>query len=117
MPTKEFWIVLFFLFGCWFKLVPGALPAVFYNIWVVLVIFWTVINAVGVRDCVINKRAKKTAKLLTDEIAVKWMLLYTMAIVSFMWCEEYWITLGFMCTAVPFMLFHLYEKDKKRKKK
>ena len=109
--------MLFFLFGCWFKYIPGTLPYVLYNVWAVILIFWTILNALGVFDCIINKRAKKTAKTLTDDMATRWTLLSLMAVISFMWCEEYWITLCFMCTSVPFLMFHLYEKDKLKKKK
>ena len=116
MKTRNMAICLFFAFGCWLKDIRTELTQVSYDIWLVLAVFWAVVNFIALCDTLTKNKKDDMAKHLTNEMAIHWFFLTILSLISFLLAREYMVVLLMMCSAVPFMAIQLYKKEKTRKK-
>ena len=116
MKTRNIIICAFCVFGCWLKDIHTEITQVSYNIWLVLAVFWSVVNFIALCDTLMKNKKDDMAKHLTTEMAIHWFFLTILGLISFLVAREYMIVLLMMCSAVPFMAIQLYRKEKNRKK-
>lgn len=109
-------ICAFFVFGCWLKDIHTEITQVSYNIWLVLALFWAVVNFIALCDTLTKNKKDDIAKHLTNEMAIHWFFLTILSLISFLTAREYMIVLIMMCSAVPFMVLQLYKREHKEKK-
>ena len=115
-------VVVFFLFGCWAKHIPDTIGFLIFNIWYVLVLFWMILNGLGVLNFLFNKKADSSIiqNKINDEFETKWLTYNLIAVVSYAMSGCYWVALFFMLTSFLFAMLVIGDKkdnDKKKKNK
>ena len=111
-------IIAYMIFGCWFGQIYTPLARVGYNIWKVLIIFWIILNTLGLITMVQkSKKEDKSLEVVSPEIVLRWFGLTLLAFISFLSANEITITVLFLATCIPFMLLTSYKVERLAKKK
>lgn len=118
MKINKF-VPYFMIFGCWFSLLPTPLALIGYNIWLVLIIFWIVINTVGLISMVhpIRKDEIRMLTSLTKKTIDTWIGQTLLGFISFLLCNEILVATLFLLSCIPFLLITVYRKEKLDKKR
>ena len=100
----EKFVLLFFMFGCWTKYFGGPVGFVGYNIWYVIVLFWSLLNGLGVLNFVVDTHdtVSKEASMVSEQTITKWFCCIFLASTSFLLCGERWLVLAFFLTSFLF---------------
>ncbi len=106
-------VLIFFMFGCWLKYLESPASIIFYNAWAVLVVSWIVINLLGILAYVVRKGP---SIVVSERTKIMWLALNIIATLSFLYCGEIYLTLGFMCSSVVFMFLGFFTQPKKKRK-
>lgn len=113
----EKFVLMFFIFGCWFQFLDSSIGYVAYNIWMVLVVAWILLNALSTLIWAVRKN-KNFDYPITPRVINHWMCLNLLSLVSFYMCGETIISILFVLTAVLFTLMvSVNSQPKKRKRR
>ena len=112
-------MLLYFMFGCWTKYVPGFVGFLGYNIWFVLALFWIIINALGVFNFLFNQNAgtKAFIERLDTPMENKWIVYNLITFISFCTAECWGMAIAFALTSGLFMALIISDKRNADKNK
>lgn len=106
-------VLLFFMFGCWLKYLEYPASIIFYNAWAVLVVSWILLNLLGILSYAVKK---SPSIVVSERTKIMWLAHNIIATLSFLYCGETYLTLGFMCSSVVFMFLVFFTQPKKEHK-
>ena len=115
-------IIAFFIFGCWAKFIPDTIGFLMFNIWYVLVLFWMILNGLGVFSFFFSKNQNIRAfcERLDPAMENRWVAYNLMAVISFCAANCWTVATAYVMTSVLFMILTISTKkdiDKKKNKK
>lgn len=102
------------ILGCWTQFIPGIAGRALFGLWVGCVLFWILLNGLGMFLYAMNKiEMIKNAKQILDKPSYnKWAKHNIAALCSYIVCGEFVIALLFFATSCAFMLITIKEINK-----